>query len=94
VEPSKYLKHLCERIKSLGGTLEQKKLTSLSDGAMVSVQHRDTLTTAHRPDFIVNCSGLGAKVLAGDSKVFPVRGQILRVLPKQPTDSRHRISRP
>ena len=55
---------------------------------MVFVQNRDTLTTAHRPDFIVNCSGLGAKVLAHDSKVHPIRGQILRVIPKKPTDSR------
>ena len=88
VEPPKYLNFLYERIKKLGGTFEQKALSSLSDAAMFFVQNRDTLTTAHRPDFIVNCSGLGARILAKDSGVYPIRGQILRVLPKQASDSR------
>ncbi|XP_034847701.1 D-aspartate oxidase isoform X3 [Mirounga leonina] len=30
-------------------------------------------------DIVVNCSGLGSRQLAGDSKIFPVRGQVLRV---------------
>ncbi|XP_052352526.1 D-aspartate oxidase isoform X4 [Oncorhynchus keta] len=30
-------------------------------------------------DVIVNCSGLGAKSLVGDSQVYPVRGQVLKV---------------
>ena len=30
-------------------------------------------------DIVVNCSGLGSRQLAGDSKLFPVRGQVLRV---------------
>ncbi|XP_057167129.1 D-aspartate oxidase isoform X2 [Ursus arctos] len=30
-------------------------------------------------DVVVNCSGLGSRQLAGDSKIFPVRGQVLRV---------------
>ncbi len=88
VEPSKYLIFLYERIKKLGGTFEQKALSSLSDAAMFFVRNRDTLTTAHRPDFIVNCSGLGARILAKDSAVHPIRGQILRVSPKQASDSR------
>lgn len=29
--------------------------------------------------FVVNCSGLGARELAGDLSVYPVRGQIVRV---------------
>ncbi|XP_022375966.1 D-aspartate oxidase [Enhydra lutris kenyoni] len=30
-------------------------------------------------DIVINCSGLGSRQLAGDSKLFPVRGQVLRV---------------
>uniref|UniRef100_A0A2K5P8N6 D-aspartate oxidase n=1 Tax=Cebus imitator TaxID=2715852 RepID=A0A2K5P8N6_CEBIM len=30
-------------------------------------------------DVVVNCSGLGSRELAGDSKIFPVRGQVLQV---------------
>lgn len=30
-------------------------------------------------DVIVNCSGLGSKLLAGDNKMYPVRGQVLKM---------------
>ncbi|XP_070952399.1 D-aspartate oxidase isoform X6 [Macaca nemestrina] len=30
-------------------------------------------------DIVVNCSGLGSRQLAGDAKIFPVRGQVLQV---------------
>uniref|UniRef100_A0A2K6EHE9 D-aspartate oxidase n=1 Tax=Propithecus coquereli TaxID=379532 RepID=A0A2K6EHE9_PROCO len=30
-------------------------------------------------DIVVNCTGLGSRRLAGDSKIFPVRGQVLKV---------------
>lgn len=30
-------------------------------------------------DIVINCSGLGSRQLAGDSKLLPVRGQVLRV---------------
>uniref|UniRef100_A0A8C9DUN8 D-aspartate oxidase n=1 Tax=Prolemur simus TaxID=1328070 RepID=A0A8C9DUN8_PROSS len=30
-------------------------------------------------DIVVNCTGLGSRQLAGDSKIFPVRGQVLKV---------------
>ena len=30
-------------------------------------------------DVVVNCSGLGARQLVGDSNVFPIRGQVYRV---------------
>nr|XP_023398629.1 D-aspartate oxidase isoform X2 [Loxodonta africana] len=30
-------------------------------------------------DIVVNCSGLGSRELAGDSKILPVRGQVLKV---------------
>ena len=30
-------------------------------------------------DIIVNCSGLGSKLLVGDTQVYPVRGQVLQV---------------
>uniref|UniRef100_A0A8C5VRM3 D-aspartate oxidase n=1 Tax=Microcebus murinus TaxID=30608 RepID=A0A8C5VRM3_MICMU len=30
-------------------------------------------------DIVVNCTGLGSRQLAGDSEIFPVRGQVLKV---------------
>lgn len=30
-------------------------------------------------DVVVNCSGLGSRQLVGDAKIFPVRGQLLKV---------------
>lgn len=30
-------------------------------------------------DIIVNCSGLGSKMLAGDTQMYPVRGQVLKM---------------
>ena len=34
-------------------------------------------------DVAVNCSGLGARQLCGDTRVLPLRGQILRYGTKQ-----------
>lgn len=30
-------------------------------------------------DIVVNCSGLGSKELVGDSEMYPIRGQVLKV---------------
>lgn len=34
---------------------------------------------SHTYDIIVNCSGLGSKSLVGDDKMYPVRGQVLKM---------------
>lgn len=54
------------RFRKAGGQIEQRKVNSLQE-----------LSESY--EIIVNCSGLGAKTLVGDSQVYPVRGQVLNV---------------
>src|SRR5215467_4547279 len=55
-----YLGWLAGRVQALGGRIEQRVVTSLGEvGA----------------DVVVNCSGLGARQLAGDDALEPVWGQ-------------------
>lgn len=61
-----YLAYLQRRFASLGGRIELRTLGSLAE------------TLAACP-LVVNCSGLGARELAADGSVFPIRGQVLRV---------------
>ncbi len=60
-----YLGWLRERLEALGGTLTRMSLAALP---------------APRDDeVVVDCAGLGARLLAGDHDVSPVRGQVLHV---------------
>ncbi len=61
IEMPIYLDYLRARFESLGGALTRVALSSLPDDAPV----------------VVNCSGLGARRLLGDSTMVPVRGQVL-----------------
>ncbi len=63
IEMPVYLGWLTARIVELGGTLTRMNLGGLP-------------TRAH---LVVNCSGLGARLLGGDRSVVPVRGQVLYV---------------
>ncbi|KAK9534061.1 hypothetical protein VZT92_009136 [Zoarces viviparus] len=65
-ECSSYLPWLEKRFRKAGGLVEQRKVNSLQE-----------LSNSY--DIIVNCSGLGSKLLVGDNKVYPVRGQVLKV---------------
>ncbi|KAM6968517.1 D-aspartate oxidase [Tautogolabrus adspersus] len=65
-ECSSYLPWLEKRFRKAGGQVEKRKVNSLQE-----------LSNSY--DIIVNCSGLGAKTLVGDSEVYPVRGQVLKV---------------
>ena len=60
----KILTLLC-RFRNAGGELQHGKVSDL--------QH-----LAETYDVIVNCSGLGARSLVGDAKMYPIRGQILK----------------
>ncbi|XP_063040307.1 D-aspartate oxidase isoform X2 [Engraulis encrasicolus] len=64
-ECTTYLPWLQKRFLKAGGEIQQGKVSDLHHLA-------DTY------DVIVNCSGLGALSLAGDTAVYPVRGQILK----------------
>ncbi len=58
-----YLGWLIDRVAALGGTLTRLNLAALPAGA----------------DVVVNCAGLGARLLGSDSSVTPVRGQVVYV---------------
>ncbi len=62
-----YLPFLAQRFADLGGRVEQREI----DGIDELESDRDTL--------IVNCAGLGAREIAPDSSVHPIRGQVLCV---------------
>lgn len=60
-----YLPALVKRLEQAGGTLTRAALSALPTGA----------------DLVVNCTGLGARLTAGDPTVTPVRGQVMSVEP-------------
>jgi D-amino-acid oxidase len=68
IEMPVYLRHLENRFLEQGGRIESGEVTDLA-----------SLAAAH--PLIVNCTGLGARQVAGDERVFPIRGQIVRVRP-------------
>jgi len=63
VEMSVYLTWLAGRVVGLGGSVTRLALAALPPGG----------------DLVVNCSGLGARLLADDPSVVPVRGQVVVV---------------
>nr|CAA9323629.1 MAG: D-amino-acid oxidase [uncultured Nocardioidaceae bacterium] len=63
VEMPTYLELLADRLEAAGGGLTRMALASLP-------VHSDA---------VVNCSGLGSRLLADDLGVHPVRGQVMRM---------------
>ena len=63
IEMPLYLRWLTQRVLDLGGTITRMNLGGLPSGA----------------DLVVNCSGLGARLLGADKTVVPVRGQVVYV---------------
>ncbi|HYO39671.1 MAG TPA: FAD-dependent oxidoreductase [Nocardioidaceae bacterium] len=63
VEMPAYLSWLVTRIEGLGGTLTRMALSALPDSAEV----------------VVDATGLGARLMADDASVVPVRGQVVYV---------------
>ncbi|MDN4162781.1 FAD-dependent oxidoreductase [Nocardioides abyssi] len=63
VEMPTYLRWLAARVESLGGTLTRLNLRDLPTGG----------------DVVVDCAGIGARLLAADLSVVPVRGQVLHL---------------
>lgn len=61
-----HLAHLADTLERLEGAITRARVEDLADLAA--------------PDrIVVNCSGVGARHLAGDRDVHPVRGQVVRV---------------
>lgn len=63
IEMPVYLRWLVARVESLGGTLTRMALTALPD----------------RADVVVDATGLGARRMADDPTMLPVRGQVVYV---------------
>jgi D-amino-acid oxidase len=68
IEMSLYLPWLMERFGQLGGVLQRGSVLSLKEVLDPSLF-----------DAVVNCTGLGARELVGDTALFPIQGEILRV---------------
>ena len=66
VNTSTYLNWLHHHFTERGGLMVRRKIKNLSQ-----------LTRDY--DVVVNCTGLGARELVGDSSLYPVRGQLLEV---------------
>lgn len=67
VEMPTYLPWLYRQYLDGGGQQETRRIDRLDD--LEDLQ----------PDVIVNCAGLAAGVLVGDTSTYPIRGQIVRV---------------
>lgn len=64
VAPPIYLERLHEQFLAAGGGLELRKVDSLEE-------------LAGEAPLLVNCSGVGARELANDDSVYPLRGQTI-----------------
>jgi len=71
-----YLPYLQQRFADLGGRVEHRDIASIDELLPNDDAHEDTL--------IVDCAGLGARELAHDESVHPIRGQVLCV--RRPPD--------
>lgn len=63
VEMGRYLPYLVRRLTAAGGSLTRMTLDELPN----------------RAEVVVNCAGLGARFLVGDTSLTPVRGQVVYV---------------
>ncbi len=61
-----YLRWLAARFTHDGGAMEVRRVASLAEARAAC-------------PVVVNCTGLGARVVAGDAETFPIRGQVVRV---------------
>ncbi len=66
IESPLYLPYLRRRFQNLGGHIEQKTITDLTE-------------VGGQNSLVVNCTGLAAGQLAGDEAVYPIRGQLVRI---------------
>ena len=61
-----YLRWLVGRFRAGGGEMVKRRVASLAEARAAC-------------PVVVDCTGLGARVAAGDPEVFPIRGQVVRV---------------
>ncbi|MFF3749212.1 FAD-dependent oxidoreductase [Streptomyces sp. NPDC002018] len=61
-----YLRYLKERLRAAGGTVERRSVTGFEEPAALA-------------PVVVDCTGIGARVLVADASLYPVRGQVVVV---------------
>jgi D-amino-acid oxidase len=66
IEMPVYLPYLMNRFAGAGGSVEKRTISSLEE-------------PAREARVVVNCTGLGARELVGDTNMMPIRGQVVRV---------------
>ncbi len=68
IHPARYMPHLLARFRALGGKISQRAIHSLAE-------------IAEPGRLLVNCSGVWARHLAADERVYPLRGQTVVIAP-------------
>lgn len=66
LDTSLYMEYLMETFKSLKGTVIQKEI-------------KDIQEALQDYELVVNCTGLGSRELFSDDKIYPVRGQMIKI---------------
>lgn len=66
IEMPLYLEYLLGRFREAGGVVEQRVVERVDDAFAVA-------------PMVINCVGLGARALIGDTDLHPSRGQVVRV---------------
>ncbi|MFE4830303.1 FAD-dependent oxidoreductase [Streptomyces sp. NPDC056672] len=61
-----HLRYLKERLRAAGGTVERRTVTGFEEPAELA-------------PVVVDCTGIGARVLMADASLYPVRGQVVVV---------------
>jgi D-amino-acid oxidase len=61
-----YLPYVIRRLEAAGGTMQVRRVGSLMEAGAVA-------------PVAVNCAGMGARTLAADSELYPIRGQLVVV---------------
>lgn len=62
VDMPRHLDYLVERLSAAGGAIQTSRVDSLDEAAELA-------------PIVVNCAGVGARVLAADRRLYPIRGQ-------------------
>jgi len=73
IESSDFLPWARQRFQAAGGKVINRQIESLKE------LQRHNFTSGQEFDVVFNCTGFGAKWLCNDSKLVPVRGQVMKV---------------
>lgn len=65
IDTSIYMDYLVDMFKSLGGNIIQEEVKDINEAGDYKI--------------VINCTGLGSRQLFNDEKVYPVRGQMVKI---------------